>query len=415
MISVLVVDDSAVVRRLIVDALGGAPDIEVVGTAGNGRLAQGKIDQLKPDVVTMDIEMPEMDGIEAVRELRKRHPRLPVIMFSTLSAAGATATLEALAAGATDYVTKPSNVGSVAASIAAVREQLIPRIHALAHRRLPTAAAGPVPGGTITPGRPGLNGGFARPDGAPSAAPTNRPGWPATNRPGVPAGTAASDAGSSVARGGAAQATPRPGGRPSGRIDLLAIGCSTGGPDALTAVLQGLPTALPVPVVVTQHMPPLFTKMFAERLNRSTPLTVVEAEDGMTLDPGTVYIAPGDKHLVLYRRGTATLTQLSGAPQENSCRPAVDVMFRSASSLFGAAVYAVVLTGMGHDGRAGAKVLRAAGAEVLAQDEASSVVWGMPGAVVGAGLADAVLPLDRIAQALVARVGVGRMARAVTR
>jgi two-component system chemotaxis response regulator CheB len=198
-------------------------------------------------------------------------------------------------------------------------------------------------------------------------------------------------------------------------VDLLAVGSSTGGPDALTSVLLGLPTELPVPIVITQHMPPVFTKMFAERLNRSTPLTVVEAEDGMALQPGTVYIAPGDKHLVLQRRGTATLTQLSGAPPENSCRPAVDVMFRSVSSVFGAAAYAVVLTGMGHDGRAGAKQLRAAGAEVLAQDEATSVVWGMPGAVVGAGLADLVLPLDRIAPALLARLNVGRMARTVSR
>jgi two-component system chemotaxis response regulator CheB len=407
MISVLVVDDSAVVRRLIVDALGGAPDIEVVGTAGNGRLAQAKIDQLKPDVITMDIEMPEMDGIEAVRELRKRHRNIPVIMFSTLSAAGASATLEALAAGATDYVTKPSNVGSVAASIAAVREQLIPRIHALAGRRLPPPSSaqriGPPPGSTIVPGRPGLNGGFTRPAKA-GPAPA-APAWP---------GNTARPAPAADRSGTPAAASPRPGTR-TGRVDVVAVGCSTGGPDALTVVLQGLPTDLAVPMVVTQHMPPVFTKMFAERLNRSTPLTVVEAGDGMTLDPGTVYIAPGDKHLVLQRRGTVTVTQLSGAPPENSCRPAVDVMFRSVCALYGAAAYAVVLTGMGHDGRAGAKELRTAGAEVLAQDEASSVVWGMPGAVVGAGLADAVLPLDRIAAAVASRVTVGRSARAATR
>jgi two-component system chemotaxis response regulator CheB len=157
-------------------------------------------------------------------------------------------------------------------------------------------------------------------------------------------------------------------------------------------------------------MPPVFTKMFAERLDRSTPLRVFEAGDGMELAAGTVYIAPGDFHLLLNRRGTATLTQLSGAPQENSCRPAVDVMFRSVAALYGASAYATVLTGMGHDGRGGAKVLRDAGAEVLAQDEATSVVWGMPGAVVGAGLADEVLPLERIAAFLVNRVKVGRSA-----
>ncbi|MGX6608177.1 CheB methylesterase domain-containing protein, partial [Micromonosporaceae bacterium Da 78-11] len=210
--------------------------------------------------------------------------------------------------------------------------------------------------------------------------------------------------------GGPPPARPVRRSTPGSRIDILAIGSSTGGPDALTKVLQGLPSDLPVPIVITQHMPPVFTKMFAERLDRSTPLRVVEAADGMELAPGTAYVAPGDHHLVLHRRGTATLIQLSNAPQENSCRPAVDVMFRSVAALYGASAYATVLTGMGHDGRGGAKVLRDAGAEILAQDEASSVVWGMPGAVVGASLADDVLPLDRIAAHLVSRVRSGRSA-----
>ena len=384
MISVLVVDDSVVVRRLIVDALSDAPGIHVVGTAANGLLAQARIDQLKPDAVTMDIEMPQMNGIEAVRELRKRHPRLPVIMFSTLSASGASATLEALAAGATDYVTKPSNVGSIAESVAAVREQLVPKIHALAGR------------GAAAPARPVSNRPPVTPAPARLTAPPARLTAPPTRLTAPPA----------------RPVTAGPVGRrrPGGRVDIIAVGCSTGGPDALTSVLMGLPSDLPVPVVVTQHMPPVFTRMFAERLDRSTPLTVVEAGDGMELAAGTVYIAPGDKHLVLQRRGAVPVTQLSGAPPENSCRPAVDVMFRSVAQLYGGSTFAVVLTGMGHDGRGGAKVLRDAGAEILAQDEASSVVWGMPGAVVQAGLADEVLPLDRIAACLIARVKAGRSA-----
>nr|WP_221378451.1 chemotaxis response regulator protein-glutamate methylesterase [Actinoplanes polyasparticus] len=379
MISVLVVDDSVVVRRLIVDALGGAENIEVVGTASNGLLAQAKIDQLKPDVITMDIEMPQMDGITAVRELRKRHKQIPVIMFSTLSAAGASATLEALSAGATDYVTKPSNTGSVEQSIKAVRDELVPKIYALAGKRRPSA----------TPAAP------TRPGAAP-----HRVGLPPTGPGRPPAGPPSSAPVRTAPRRSA----------PGGRIDILAIGSSTGGPDALTKVLSGIPADIPVPIVITQHMPPVFTKMFAERLDRSTPLRVVEAGDGMELTAGWAYVAPGDQHLVLHRRGTATLTQLSGAPPENSCRPAVDVMFRSVAALYGGSAYATVLTGMGHDGRGGAKVLRDAGAEVLAQDEATSVVWGMPGAVVGAGLADEILPLDRIAAHLVGRVKAGRSA-----
>lgn len=390
MISVLVVDDSVVVRRLIVDALSGAENIDVVGTASNGLLAQAKIDQLKPDVITMDIEMPQMDGITAVRELRKRHKHIPVIMFSTLSASGASATLEALSAGATDYVTKPSNVGSVDESIRAVREQLVPKIHALAGKRRPGAAP------AAPPSRPGV----------PSA-----PGHPAATRPGAaPPRSGAPPSG--AGRPGTTPAAPRKT-APNSRIDILAIGSSTGGPDALTRVLTGIPTDIPVPIVITQHMPPVFTKMFAERLDRSTPLRVVEAGDGMELSPGWAYVAPGDHHLVLHRRGTATVTQLSSAPPENSCRPAVDVMFRSVAAVFGASAYAAVLTGMGYDGRGGAKVLRDAGAEILAQDEATSVVWGMPGAVVGAGLADEILPLDRIAAHLVGRVRSGRSAAVV--
>ena len=395
MISVLVVDDSVVVRRLIVQALDGAENIEVVGTASNGLLAQAKIDQLKPDVITMDIEMPQMDGIAAVRELRKRHKQVPVIMFSTLSAAGATATLEALAAGATDYVTKPSNVGSVNESITAVRDELVPKIYALGGRSRPGAAP---------PARPATGPAGSRPSAAPSRSgpPPSGPGRPDPASPGV--------------------APVRPAARrtaPGGRVDILAVGSSTGGPDALTKVLTSLPADLPVPIVITQHMPPVFTKMFAERLDRSTPLRVVEAEDGMAALELYFIEKPDLVLLDLVMKGMfdlnmSTLTQLTAAPPENSCRPAVDVMFRSVAQLYGASAHATVLTGMGQDGRNGAKVLREAGAEVLAQDEASSVVWGMPGAVVTAGLADEVLPLDRIAVFLTNRIKAGRSA-AVTR
>jgi two-component system chemotaxis response regulator CheB len=351
-ISVLVVDDSVVVRRLIVDALNSDPGIRVVGTAANGLIALAKIEQLKPDVITLDIEMPELDGLGTLRELRKKHRTLPVIMFSTLSVSGATATLEALAAGATDFVTKPANTGSFAESQRMIREQLIPKIQTLG-------------------GKP------ARPSAF--AAPPRRLLAPASLR--------------------------------ASRIAAIAIAASTGGPDALARVIGALPADLPVPVLVVQHMPPVFTKMFADRLDRSSAVHVVEAADGMVVSAGTVYIAPGDRHLTVTGRGSLVITRLTGAPPENSCRPAADVMFRSVAQVYGAATIVVVLTGMGQDGKRGCEQLRAAGAEVVAQDQATSVVWGMPGAVVGAGLAQAVLPLTEIGGYLKTRLATHRVAQ----
>ncbi|HWH01556.1 MAG TPA: CheB methylesterase domain-containing protein, partial [Pilimelia sp.] len=197
----------------------------------------------------------------------------------------------------------------------------------------------------------------------------------------------------------------------AGKVDAVAVGCSTGGPDALAHVLAGLSGDLPVPMVVVQHMPPLFTQMFAERLNRSCPLEVVEAAPDMVLRAGTVYIAPGDRHLEVVRRGTDVVTRLTSDPPENSCRPAADVLFRSVARVYGRATLAVVLTGMGQDGLRGCEPLRAAGGRIVVQDEATSVVWGMPGAVAGAGLADAVLPLAEIAPVVAAQVNAGRLPR----
>jgi two-component system chemotaxis response regulator CheB len=356
-ISVLVVDDSVVVRRLVTSAIDAAPGLRVVGTAPNGKVALAKLEQVAPDVVTLDIEMPEMDGLETVKALRKTHPRLPVIMFSTLTQRGAAATLEALSSGASDYVTKPANVGSVQESIQRVQDELVPKIRALC--ATPGAAA------------------------APSARLAPRP-------------TAAT---------ASVRPTPRLSARPvTGQPDVVAIGCSTGGPEALSAVLTALPAQLPVPVVVVQHMPPLFTRLFAERLNRSCGLSVSEAVDGVELQNGHVYIAPGDFHLEVVNDGRAVRTRLQQGPPENFCRPAVDVLFRSVAKAYGGNTLAVVLTGMGSDGRRGCELLKDAGAAVLVQDEATSVVWGMPGAVASAGLADEMLPISQIAPAVISRL-----------
>jgi two-component system chemotaxis response regulator CheB len=348
-IKVLVVDDASVVRRLVADVLAADPEIEVVGTAANGRLALAKLASLAPDLVTLDIEMPELDGLQTLVEIRKSHPRLPVIMFSTITERAAAATLDALARGASDYVTKPSGAGNLAAAEQRIREDLIPRIKNLAGRR---PAASPA-----VPPRPlkGLR----------ASLPT--------------------------------------------RSDVLAIGVSTGGPNALSTIIPALPADFPLPVVVVQHMPPVFTRFLAERLTASSRLEVREGEAGATLEPGTVWIAPGNYHMTLQRDGKPVRIGINQEPMENSCRPSVDPLFRSVAQIYGGHALGLVLTGMGQDGLVGATAIREAGGTVLAQDEASSVVWGMPGAVVAAHLADRVLPLDQIAAELIQRSETGRL------
>ena len=357
-IRVMVVDDAVVIRKILTDALAADPEIEVVGTAANGKIALGKLDALQPDLVTLDVEMPEMDGLTTLREIRKVRPKLPVIMFSTLTSRGGAATLDALAAGASDYVCKPANVGSVTTAIARIREELIPKIKALCNRTAPgprVAAAPPPPFAMPTAGR-----------------------------------------------------------RP---IEAVLIGISTGGPNALAEVLPALPADLPVPVLIVQHMPPVFTKLLAERLAAKCPLPVVEATAGEQVLPGRVYIAPGDFHMVVERSpavataGPRRQVGLNQAPPENSCRPAVDVLFRSAAAVYGPGALAVVLTGMGSDGLHGCEAIRRAGGAVLAQDEATSTVWGMPGFVARAGLAEQLVPLGQVAAAIVARVTASRAPR----
>ncbi len=350
-IRVLIVDDSVVIRRLLTDELSKDPDIEVVGTAATGKIALSKVVQTPPDVVTMDIEMPEMDGLTAVTEIRKTHPKLPIIMFSTLNQRAAKETLESLPRGANDYVTKPSNVGSVAEAMQKVREELIPKIKRL-----------------------------GRPQGV--AQPRNIPVLPPGPR------TLSS--------------------RKPYKIDIVAIGVSTGGPNALAEIMPHIPKDCPVPILIVQHMPPGFTKCLAERLTLKSKIPVHEGQPGDVMVPGQVWIAPGDYHMVVQRKGTQIVLATNQDPPENSCRPSVDVMFRSVAKVYGDAVLAVVLTGMGQDGMRGAEIIREAGGQVIAQDEASSVVWGMPGAVVHAGLANSVVPLSQVSTQIMMKVRVGQ-------
>jgi two-component system chemotaxis response regulator CheB len=337
---VLIVDDAVVVRRILTEALSAEPDIEV-STAANGRIALAKIPQYNPDIITLDMEMPEMDGLTTLKELRKLYPRLPVIMFSTLTERGAAATLDALAAGANDYVTKPANVGSVAIAFARIKGDLVPKIKALCGRH-------EAPVIELRPARP--------------IAP-------------VPVSTQA--------------------------IGMVAIGVSTGGPNALSAMLPLLPKNLPVPVVIVQHMPTLFTKLLADRLAGQCAMGVKEGASGMSVSPGQIYIAPGGCHMVLSRLGTNVVIGTNMEPPQNSCRPAVDVLFRSVASIYGGRTLGVILTGMGSDGLRGCELIRDAGGDVIVQDEATSVVWGMPGYVAKAGLARKVIPLSEIAGEIV--------------
>lgn len=348
-IRVLIVDDSVVARRFLSKALAEEAEIDVVGTAPNGRIALEKIPQLNPDLITLDLEMPELDGLETFGELRKTYPKLPVIVISSLIREDMVNRFDLFARGMTDFLMKPSRLSSVQAVVAHVREQLVPKIKTLTQ----TAAEQRDSETGVSIGRQRIH----------SPAPVR-----------------------------------------TQRYNLLVIGASTGGPRALAEILKALPENFPVPIVIVQHMPPLFTRHLATRLNQIVPLEVAEATDGEIVVPGRVLIAPGDYHLTMESRDSHWICRLQQTPPENSCRPAVDVLFRSAAEVAGPRCLGLVLTGMGRDGHRGAEWIVSAGGTVLAQDEATSVVWGMPRAVIEAGLADAVLPINAVPAELLRRI-----------
>ncbi|MEQ8278781.1 MAG: chemotaxis-specific protein-glutamate methyltransferase CheB [Deltaproteobacteria bacterium] len=335
-IRVLIVDDSVVIRRVLVHSIDAHDDMEVVGTASNGRIALERIGIDRPDIIVLDVQMPEMDGLETLRQLRLRGSSIPVVMFSSLTRPEMQTTFDALELGASDFVAKP--IAKSPTNI--IAHDLIPRLRALTTRasRRPT----PVLPKEITRARP----------------------------------------------------------KTAGPASLVVVGASTGGPDALQRLFSALPSDFTAPILVVVHMPAEFTPIFAERLRDTTALAAKEADDGELLRAGCVYIAPGNRHLEIGRRGSGFCAILDDGPPENSCRPAVDVLFRSAAQIAGAESLGVVLTGMGRDGLAGARALRRAGAAVLVQDEASSVVWGMPGFVARQGLATSVRPVLEIATEL---------------
>jgi two-component system chemotaxis response regulator CheB len=359
-IRVLIVDDSVVARRLLNDALSADPAIEIADIAATGRVAMAKIPYCKPDLVTLDVDMPEMSGLETLSAIRKEHPHLPVIMVSNLTEHGAVVTLDALSLGATDYVTKPSDVRNRDAALRQVREELIPKIKT-----------------------------FCRLAGAEAPPAVPPPTRPSSLRTIPPAETFLSE---------------------TARVDAVFIGISTGGPNALAELLPALPKDFPVPILIVQHMPPIFTKFLSDRLSAKSQFKVMEAQAGEIPEAGRVYVAPGDHHMLVEREGTDVRIRVNLDPPENSCRPSVDVLFRSAAKVYGSRSLGVIMTGMGQDGLKGCEKIKEAGGHVVAQDEASSVVWGMPGFVVRAGLADRVLPLSQMALEILRRARAGRAA-----
>jgi two-component system chemotaxis response regulator CheB len=359
---ILIVDDSAVMRSLLRSVISADAELEVCGTAADGVSALSSLGVVRPELILLDVEMPVMDGLATLRELRKRGHKMPVIMCSSLTQRGAKVTVEALASGASDYVAKPSGQSDREAAVRALGLELGPKIRALTPQDValgPGAPGGarPVPGSAVFPG-------LVRPPPPVPLAPPQRPQ--------------------------AIHANPT----------ALVIGVSTGGPAALDVLLPALPSNFPLPVMIVQHMPELFTKLLAERLDGRCKLRVREAADGDVVRPGAIFIARGNWHMEIVpaaRGGAPPTLRLNQGPLENHCRPAVDVLFRSAAPTFGSGTLAVILTGMGSDGLVGCRVIREHGGTVLAQDQASSTVWGMPGAVTLAGLAHRVLSLHDLA------------------
>jgi len=352
-IRVLIVDDSAVVRGALGRIVDEQPDLMVVTTAPNGRIALDALRHQRADVVLLDIEMPEMDGLTALPLILSQHPETRVIMASSLTQRGAEITMQAMALGASDFIAKPA-ARSGTAALASVSQEIASKVRAIGRaargRPRPTSATAPVRGG-------------------------------------VPRST--------ILAPRAGDASPC----------VLAIAASTGGPNALSDLLSALPRAFPLPILITQHMPPVFTALLAQRLERDSGRPCREARHGEPIEPGHTYIAPGDHHLLVRTHEGQPYVQLTQTAPENFCRPSADPMLRTIAAMYGPSTLAVVLTGMGEDGLRGCREVQQRGGRVLVQDEASSVVWGMPGAVANAGLAHDILPVSELATSILHACG----------
>lgn len=402
---VMVVDDSAIIRGFLCRYLSEDPNIDVVTTANNGLVALRQLEQHDIEAVVLDIEMPEMDGMTALPKMLDKQPDLQVVMASTLTRKNAEVSLRALQMGAVDYVPKPETARSVNANID-FRRELVDKVKAWAGRRRKKLGQD-LPDVADVRGKAAGEPAFARPNRPQAAA-----GFVSASRPRPSATTAAArpaqvSAEKTSALFGDKPVTLRKGSLRAPKV--LLVGSSTGGPQALMKFFAGFKKAPNVPIFITQHMPATFTAILATHLQQSTGWTAQEGKQGMVPQPGQIYIAPGGKHMELAEEDGQLKIKLTDDPPENFCRPAVDPLFRSASKIFGERILAVILTGMGHDGLKGAREITKEGATLLAQDEATSVVWGMPGAVATAGLCTEVLPIDEIGAAASRRLegGIG--------
>jgi len=337
----LIVDDSVVIRRELTAAIARDARVEVVGSASNGRIALMKIPLLQPDIVALDVGIPQIDGFATLTAIRREWPRLLVIMLNVPTPLGATATVEALTRGADDYVVKPAGDVPTAEAVQVLSDQLVAKIVSCRRNTEPSRARNRAPS---------------------TAAPSGK------------------------------------------RIDVVALAVSTGGPGALMKLIPAFPADCPVPILIVQHMPPMFTRLLAERLDAMSSLCVVEGSAGQTPTPGGAWIAPGDLHMAVERDGAVVRLVTHRQPREHSCRPAADVLFRSVAEVYGPHALAVVMTGMGEDGFLGSEQIHAAGGKVLVQDEDSSVVWGMPGVVARAGIADRIVPLSELGAEILGRI-----------
>lgn len=345
-IRVLVVDDSPLIRKFVVEALRADPDLDVIKPAQSGLIALDRVREMSPDVILLDVEMPELNGIETIKCLRSQNYRSPIIMFSASTSEGAQTTLDALAAGASDFVHKPSRMRNIEEARAHVAAELIPKIKCLCTKGRPKKGDCPAP---------------ALPNAQTAATTGNE-------------------------------------------IQAIVIGISTGGPNALSELIPALPSDLNIPIFIVQHLPAEFTALLAQRLANKAQMPVVEGHDQLVVAPNTIYIAPGNYHMVLRSvRGSVTICT-NQDPPENSCRPAADTLFRSAAAVYGKHTLGIVMTGMGCDGLSGSREIVECGGVIFAQDENSSVVWGMPGVVVKANLARHVLALGDLASAVTAAV-----------